>query len=282
MKTWLKVYLYDNIFLYGVNSPDSGQSTGLGARCMSTLQNIWSSAADRGNLGYSLPGALGVCFFLLTPRNRVSTGEKLAVCLMGMGLASGIFIGSTRHDYYGLPLALFAAWGLWLGSSAINRLRGSEKKKVPTEKNRISVLWWSAALLCALFISLLVSPNTYLLLTDKADLPQYRFARQILASEDPSLLNYLFLDGGFYTVTGQVPTEKTFCLLNMDRAARIREQQEYVRQQRTHWVVTWRAQETSEEELRHMDLLSEYYDLVDYMYFYFEGDNRTYALYEKK
>lgn len=282
LKTWLKVYLYDNIFLYGVNSPGSGQSTGLGARCMSTLQNIWSSAADRGNLGYSLPGALGVCFFLLTPRNRVSTGEKLAVCLMGMGLASGIFIGSTRHDYYGLPLALFAAWGLWLGSSAINRLHGSEKKKVPTEKKRISVLWWSAALLCALFISLQVSPNTYLLLTDKADLPQYRFARQILASEDPSLLNYLFLDGGFYTVTGQVPTEKTFCLLNMDRAARIREQQEYVRQQRTHWVVTWRAQETSEEELRHMDLLSEYYDLVDYMYFYFEGDNRTYALYEKK
>lgn len=30
-----------------------------------------------------------------------------------------------------------------------------------------------------------------------------------------------------------------------------------------------------------MDLLPEYYDPIDYMYFYFEGDNRTYTLYEK-
>ena len=96
------------------------------------------------------------------------------------------------------------------------------------------------------------------------------------------LLNYLFLDGGFYTVTGQVPTERIFCMFNMNRAERIKQQQEYVRQQRTHWIVTWRALEVSEEELRGEDVLTEYYDLVDYMYFYFEGDYRTYALYEKK
>lgn len=30
-----------------------------------------------------------------------------------------------------------------------------------------------------------------------------------------------------------------------------------------------------------MDLLPKYCDPIDYMYFYFEGDNRTYTLYEK-
>lgn len=278
VKTWLKVYLYDNIFLY-----NSGEGISLWDRCMSTLGNIRSSVADRGNRGYSLPAVLGICFFLLAPQRRVSLREKLLVCLMGAGMAFGIFIGSTRHDYYGLPLAVFAIWGMWLGCICICRLQRHLKRGgTPQKRNWGDPVLWGIAMSCALILSYRVSPNTYLLLTAREEMPQYRFAERILASGDTSLLNYMFLDGGFYTVTGEVPAERTFCLLNMDRTRRAQEQNEYIQQQRTHWVVTWKAQETSEEELRSMEILSEYYELVDYMYFYFEGDNRTYALYEKK
>lgn len=283
VKTWLKVYLYENVFVYGMNTADSSGTVSLLTRGISTMLNIWDSLADRENWLYSVPLALGIGFFLLQPPRKVSPGEKLAVLLMGAGLASGIFIGSAKHDYYGLPLAVFSIWGMWLGSTAVNGLKNLLRRKTTCSKPIWSdIVPWAISMLCALCISYHVSPNTYLLLTDKADMPQFRFAEQILNSEDTTLLNYLFLDGGFYTVTGQVPTERIFCMFNMNRAERIKQQQEYVRQQRTHWIVTWRALEVSEEELRGEDVLTEYYDLVDYMYFYFEGDYRTYALYEKK
>lgn len=283
VKPWLKVYLYDNIFSYGFNSAAPGEAMNLWKRCASVLENTIRSLADRGNLGYSLPLFFGICFFLLVPLYRISFWEKLAVCFMGMGLAAGIFIGSMRHDYYGLPLAVFAIWGIWLGSIFVEKteclLKGLPLRR---KRGQTEMILWGAMLLCSMYLSYRISPNTYLLLTDKDDMPQYRFAERILASDDISLLNYLFLDGGFYTVTGGVPTEKTFCLLNADRYNRMLEQQEYIREQRTRWVVTWLAQEASEEQLRSLDIVSEYYDLADYMYFYFEGDNRTYALYEKK
>lgn len=47
---------------------------------------------------------------------------------------------------------------------------------------------------------------------------------------------WMYLEGGFYPVTGQAPTEKTFNLLNMGCAAGIREQREDVRQCRTYWM----------------------------------------------
>ncbi len=284
VKPWLKTYLYDNIFSYGFSSTDTGETISLWNRCIFILKNTIYSLADRGNLGYSLPLFFGICFFLLSPLRKSSLWEKMAICFMGVGLAAGIFIGSTKHDYYGLPLAVFALWGLWLGSSIVEKLSHLfQKESIFGKRGEYrEIILWGVLLLFSMYMSYCMSPNSYLLLTDRAKMPQYRFAEKILASDDTSLLNYLFLDGGFYTVTGEVPTEKVFCLLNGERYKRMLEQQEYVRQQRTHWVVTWKAQEISEEELRNEDVLSEYYELVDYMYFYFEGYNRTYALYEKK
>ena len=50
----------------------------------------------------------------------------------------------------------------------------------------------------------------------------------------------------------------------------------------TEWLVTWKAFEMPEEELQKLPVVSEYYELVDYQYFYFEGDKKTYALFRRK
>ncbi len=60
------------------------------------------------------------------------------------------------------------------------------------------------------------------------------------------------------------------------------EQNTYVQEGRTHFVVTWKAQTVTEEELRKLPVVSENYELVEFLYFEFEGDLRTYALYERK
>lgn len=60
------------------------------------------------------------------------------------------------------------------------------------------------------------------------------------------------------------------------------EQNRYLEQGLMNWVVTWKVYTAQEEELASLPVLSEYYDLVEYIYFPFEGANRTYALYERK
>ena len=44
----------------------------------------------------------------------------------------------------------------------------------------------------------------------KEELPQYQFAKIINESKNPTILNYGFLDMGFYTVTGVIPNTKYF------------------------------------------------------------------------
>ena len=47
-----------------------------------------------------------------------------------------------------------------------------------------------------------ISPNTYMLGYRKEQLPQYQFSEIITRTKEATLLNYGFLDGGFYTVSG--------------------------------------------------------------------------------
>ena len=48
----------------------------------------------------------------------------------------------------------------------------------------------------------------------KEDMVQYKFRDIILKKENPTILNYGYLDMGFYTTTGIVPNTKYFEKLN--------------------------------------------------------------------
>ena len=127
-----------------------------------------------------------------------------------------------------------------------------------------------------------ISSNTYLLAYSKMDMPQYQFAAIIKESDDESVLNYGFLDGGFYTVLDQVPDMRYFCTLNVDYFSILEEQNKYLEKEMTNWVVTWRGEKATEEELRQIPVLTEHYELVSYVYFPLELDYRTYALYRRR
>jgi hypothetical protein len=71
------------------------------------------------------------------------------------------------------------------------------------------------AIVCGVFaLSLLLSffygKNTFFMRNAKADLPQFAFAAVIGETPDATLLNYGFLDGGFYTAAGIVPGNRFF------------------------------------------------------------------------
>ena len=105
----------------------------------------------------------------------------------------------------------------------------------------------------------------------REDTPQYRFAEIIRRSEDPSLLNVGFLDGGFYFASGVLPSDPYFCTLNLSLPAMDAALKRSLRQGETQFVVT--RGKKLEKGLP--------YRLVSEASMVFEGRRWTYYLYER-
>lgn len=185
-----EVYFYNNIFVYG------GEKTSL-------LKNLANG-----------------CFFTLRffPFGTMLIVSGIAAAFLNgqkryavYGLASmstaflGTFAGHLSYRYYPLILAPSA---VIFGAAAISVI----DKKI----RRFSSLAVPASLILCMAVAFILSPNTYLMRYKKDQLPQYRFAEIINETEDPSLLNYGFLDGGFYLSAGVIPEQRYFCCTNME------------------------------------------------------------------
>ena len=91
-----------------------------------------------------------------------------------------------------------------------------------------------------------------------------------MREKNPTLLNYDFLDGGFYTVTGIVPECKFFCRLNIVLAEQTQSQMDYIQNGKPDFVITRNSQTE--------DILSEYM-LVSDAFYNIEGKEYVYYLY---
>ncbi|MCM1056051.1 MAG: hypothetical protein NC517_00365 [Firmicutes bacterium] len=274
---WFKTYFWDNIFGYA-----QWGDVSLIQKVWKAVLNTLRSLKDIGNRTYSLFVAGGALVYACFPAGKIAWREKISVAFMGLVMGVGIFIGETKHDYYGLPLAVFSMFG---GIGLVMLFGASEqwlKKLLKKWSAPLYIIAVSLILMICAGAAYAISPNTYLLAVEQEQMPQFRFAEQICESSDRTILNYGFLDGGFYTVLGEVPNMKVFCVINRNPDQMLAEQNGYIREGRTHFVVTWKAYEASEEELLELPVVSEYYELIDYLYFEFEGDVRTYALYERR
>lgn len=274
LKQWLEYYLWNNVFAYSSN-----ESVSIFTRMGIAIKNALLSLKDSENWSYSIVVVFGGIGYVLLPAKRVPWREKIAVAVLAICMVLGIFIGGTKHDYYGLPLAVFIVFGglvMQILAERVGKAWSSEKW------SRFNRIGFAVVLLLSLLECMILSPNVYLMNYKKDEMPQYRFAAQIQESQDTSMLNYDFLDGGFYTVLNQVPEVRYFCVLNVNRGEIMAEQTSYVEQQLTQWLVTWKAYEMTEEDARQLAVVTDYYDLVDYQYFFLEGDMRTYLLYKRK
>jgi hypothetical protein len=138
----------------------------------------------------------------------------------------------------------------------------------------------AAAANAVLIVALMVyafgaSSNTYLLGTAKEDLPQYRFAEKMQEVESPTLLNYGFLDGGFYFAADILPNTKYFCELNINDQEMYAIQNQYVEQGLVDFLVT------RNKKLDDCDLKACPYTLIDSADMFFENEIYTYRLYQK-
>ena len=226
-------------------------------------QNIRGGAYDAplpnllNNLPWSVPGAAGLIWLLITVRKR--GWAALAAWAGAAGLFLCTYASGRRYPYYALVLAVFAPLGLAAVFSLV---------RLPAK----ACAAWAVLLLAAgPWIALKTSGNTYLMNVKREDMPPYRFAETIRQSGDSSLLNYGFLDGGFYFAAGTVPTERFFCTFNIDLKEMETEQRSSIDQGRTEFVVT---------RQRKLDRSAPYH-LADEASMVFEGRPWTYYLYQR-
>lgn len=269
-------YFIDNLFSYS-------RVEGEGNSLLSNLRTGYGIARATLGLVFSM-GTLGLFWCLIYRPLRTF----LHLLLQAFFMLCFIYIGGRFYVYYALPLAVFACVGCaalveW---SAVfwQRVFGNDRG-VLTETPQDNRAWErrgdrkarssfiQAGLLTLAFAVGYVtffSPNAYLRGTVREALPQYRFAQQIHKKEHPTLLNYGFLDGGFYTVTGIVPNVRAFCRLNLPSAEMEQEQKDAIREGRVDFIVT-RGEEREFPGYR----------LIDRADFFFEAPQH-YALYEKE
>ena len=107
-------------------------------------------------------------------------------------------------------------------------------------------------------------------------MPQYRFADTINTVENATLLNYGFLDGGFYYAADVIPNCYFFCQLNVVAPEMFETQRQCVNQRSVDFVVT-RDRQLND----YPRVVTSGYVCVDQVDFVFEGKMRTYYLWQK-
>ncbi|HKM31987.1 MAG TPA: hypothetical protein VJX95_00305, partial [Oscillospiraceae bacterium] len=131
-------------------------------------------------------------------------GLTILAC-MGF-LALGVFGGGREYIYYYFIFAPFAVLGMpcICELKLIDRLR--EKVKIKSKWLKLAAMAASAFVL-----TLAVNVNTYTFFgTKRESMAQYSFAKVIEQTPNATLLNYGYLDYGFYTTTGIVPNVRYF------------------------------------------------------------------------
>ena len=129
---------------------------------------------------------------------------KIALTLTILISVIGVYYGANQM-YYFLILMAFIVLGLIFLARLI-------EKYISKKILYITPIY----IILIVILCCMRSPNYQFHKTDKNELVQYQFAEIIENKPNATLLNYGFLDGGFYTVTNIVPNTRHFHKPNIE------------------------------------------------------------------
>ncbi len=261
--TLWQVYFVDNLTLYAQNIR--------GVNYADPLPNLLN------NLSWSIPAALGLAGLLITIKK--TWRELLAVAFSAAALFIFTYASGRKYPYYAMVMACFAPLGF-----------GMLFRVIPAAYSEAKAFRWSAVILAVLIAALSPvaalqwSRNVYLMRVPKEEMPPYRFAKTIRQAKDQTLLNYGFLDGGYYLAADSQPVTRFFCTLNNDLPEMKEEQRAAIAEGRTAFVITRgmggkQNQRPGRSEKESVDMIA--YRAVDTCSMVFEGFEWTYTLYER-
>lgn len=203
------------------------------------------------------------CVWMIKQKDYLILAQLLVTAGVGILLTYYMFRNKV-YDYYHVIYCGFCLFGLIALYSPHSRPIGAL-----TSRTYAVVL----ALSCLLLLPLCYrqSRNSYLLMTPKSETPQYQFAEIINKKPGATVLTYDTIDMGIYTVTGIIPDNKYFCIMNVNYEEAIAEQNAIMANGSADFIVT-----------RNRELDSDLYREVKEVRFFFEQGYYEYRLYERK
>ena len=259
------VYFYDNIFRY------SGDDRGL----FHNIADGWNFSRIFMTVPFCIICA-GIILIPLTKDRRRSIYYIGSVLLM----FGTVFAGHGSYQYYPLAMAVFVPQGVCLIINTVQKLLKGRGVVLP---KYTGAFLCAAALAADTALCYKLSRNVYLMKYDRSCLPQYHFAE--LMDGEGDMLNYGFIDGGFYLAAGEVPEYRYFCRNNMSVPEMTAAQEHYVSSHMPEYIVTRSDKKTPERSFDGYTLVAtkglSYYDKY-FNYFLFRlnenSDRRSFSI----
>lgn len=254
---WWTGYIYNNLFLYSGAGRLSlfAMAKAVAKMTLDTFANNWQ---------FSILTIVGVLWYGLFDRRESRAGKAglWFVCVM---TTLGICVGVKQwQPYYGLILSIFSCLGM---AALVECARQGQGRVRISAKVQLTGAGMLSMALCLLGANYRDS-----FLATKDSLIQYQFAAQMQAEANTTLLNYGFLDGGFYTVAGIVPDCRYFAKLNLPLEEMLRIQQEYVEEAQAAYIVTreFELEPEYQDDYRLIGQGEQDYEGILYQYFLYE------------
>ena len=215
-----------------------------GSRIVNICTGLFGGSAVNPLMGIPVLG--GVLYLLLERREGGMLCRKLFLALALGCAAAAIYSGGRLNGYYYYIFACFAPLG------CVPLARGLEKLGARRARRAAA-----AAAVCLCALGALVSDNLPRLGYPGEKLAQTQFARIIAETEDATILNFGFLDGGFYLSADVLPGNRWFCRLLANAEDCFAEQSGIVERGEAEYVIT------REKRLDEYPLDASRYALVD-------------------
>ena len=252
LKDLWEVYFYDNIFLYRTKES-----------FLTRAQSLYIIAKEviKDNILFVILTWLGFIWMVIKQR------KEGLFSIMLFGISAFLAFFGKYYVYYSLILCVYSVFGFYPIIEILGKLL---KKDIGVSVNTMGI---TASVVVCLVASFFLSGNTYLLKYSKEDMPQYQFAKIINQKENPTLLNFYFLDGGFYFAADIIPENKFFYFSNLHAPGMKEEQDKMLLDGSADFVVTrqWTMENIWPEHN---------YTLLAESEMYFEGVVWKYYLYQ--
>lgn len=209
----LETYFYNNSTMYG--SSDS------------IIINLYNNLSTSFNFNF-LIWTFIILGQIITLRQKCASYFLITLCSTFAFCCCKVIF-----PYYSLILAIFVP----LGTASLNYL----KIKWP---NIIPYIF----IISCIFANAFYSIKSSSIFEAEKDLPQYKFDKHFKAEENPTLLNYGFLDGGFYTYSGMLPSNKFFCQLGIKHPDMMKDQDSIADNGLTKFIITRRNKGATEKK----------------------------------
>ena len=258
------VYFYSNIFLYS-------KSVSVWYR----IKMLFGMDIFRNFLLTPI-SIFGFVWFYRSKKFFTERFAKGSIIFTFLMLYTFVFIGGTRYKYYLLITGAFVVFGV---ISLVDLFEKHIEKLLQYKKIAYTVLP-SAFLLIMLLGSNI--KGFYFKPTDYY--AQVKFAEIINQTENPTLLNYNFLDGGFFLKSETpLPDSIYFCKVNIPREnlpEMYIDQENSIVEKETDYVITRTYKKEILEEKIDFEPLYQNYELISTAY---EGNDKyTYYLFKLK